>query len=260
MSLAELLAEARLLDSGFGMSVPADWLQGRTAYGGFSAALALTAALRAGGAHLPPLRSAQVSFVGPLYGELEVTARVLRLGKNATWVAAEVLREGEVSLLASFVFMGPVPSSLHLDDRPVPTGLIAPETAKVLVPNPMMPAFIQQLEIRFALPPSAEKQPELCWWVRLKDRSGLDAMSELMLIADALPSGALPLLDPGTPASSMTWQMNLLDPAPTTRDGWWLLRSRADFAENGGVSQAMHIWNADGAAIASGMQAVAVFG
>ena len=82
------------------------------------------------GGELPPLRSAQVSFVGPLYGEVEARARVLRRGKNATWVSAEVLRDGEVGLTASFVFMGPVESSLHLNDCRRPPALIPLDEAR----------------------------------------------------------------------------------------------------------------------------------
>jgi hypothetical protein len=43
---------------------PANWLQGRTIYGGLSVALALQAALRDGPTGLPPLKSAQIAFVG----------------------------------------------------------------------------------------------------------------------------------------------------------------------------------------------------
>jgi len=77
------------LEGGFRAEVPASWHQGRTAYGGLSSALALIAAQRAGGA-MPPLRSAQVSMIAPLFGTIEVRASVQRRGRNATWVSAEI--------------------------------------------------------------------------------------------------------------------------------------------------------------------------
>ena len=85
-------------------------------------------------------------------------------------------------------------------------------------------------------------------------------MTEILLIADSLPPGVLPLMHPGVPVSSMTWLCNLLTPTPSTRDGWWLLRSSGDYSEQGCSSQRMAIWNADGEPIASGMQSVALFG
>jgi len=123
MSLSAILDGAEPLEDGFGTAIPADWHQGRTAYGGFSAALALSAAMKLGGV-MPPLRSAQVSFVGPLSGAVTARAKVLRSGRNATWVAAEIAGEGGVGLTATFVFMGPVDSALHLNDRSLPEGLI----------------------------------------------------------------------------------------------------------------------------------------
>jgi acyl-CoA thioesterase len=259
MSLRAILSAATPREGGFAAVIPEDWHQGRTAYGGLSSALALCAAtgLRE---NLPPLRSAQVSFVGPLHGEVELRARVLRSGRNATWIAAEATRAGEVGLTASFVFMGPVDSALHLNHRPAPAALIPPDAAQAFAMR-HSPAFLRHhFEVRFALPRSGEKAPELCWWVRAREREGLDPMVALLLIADSLPPGVLPLLDPGVPVSSMTWQCNLLTPAPRTREGWWLLRSSGEYAEHGCSSQRMEIWNADGEPVVAGMQSVAVFG
>jgi acyl-CoA thioesterase len=259
VSFSDVVSAAEPVEGGLRCAIPADWHQGRTAYGGFSATLALTTAMRMAG-ELPPLRSAQLSFVGPLHGTVEARARVLRQGRNATWIGAEIAREGDVGLTASFVFMGPVASGLHLNDRPAPAERIAPEAARPFAMT-HSPAFLQShFEVRFALPRSADKRPELCWWVRARERGGLAPVVELMLIADALPPGVLPLLAPKTPVSSMTWQCNLLMPLPATRDGWWLLRSRGDYAEQGCSSQQMEIWNADGQPVLAGIQSVAIFG
>jgi acyl-CoA thioesterase len=256
---SEVLAQARDRAGNLAIVVPEDWHQGRTAYGGFSSALALTAAMRAGGA-LPPLRSAQVSMIAPLYGEVEVRARLVRRGRNAIWMVADIIREGEVGFTASFVFMGPVESTLHLNDRPVPEGLVPLDEARSFV-NERGPAFLRNhFDVRFALPKGEGKRSEMCWWVRLCERDGLDAMTELLLCADALPPGVMSLLTPATPVSTMQWQCNLLTPAPATRDGWWLLRSTGDYAENGCSSQRMAIWNAEGQPMMAGMQSVALFG
>ncbi len=261
MTFSALIAAAKRHDCGFVFAVPQEWHQGRTAYGGFSSAVSLTAAMEVGGDSLPPLRSAVVSFVGPVYGEIDVRARVLRRGKNAKWIAVELMREGEVVLTATFVFMGPVDSSVHLNDCPPPEHVIPPELAEPYRPHAHMPSFVANyFDAGFALPKGADKRPDMCWWVRLKDRAGIDPMAEMLLIADVLPPGVMPLMSRGTPVSSMTWQSNLLTAAPVTRDGWWLLRSTGDYAENGCSSQVMRMWNADGAPVMAGMQAIALFG
>ncbi|MEO5586860.1 MAG: thioesterase family protein [Novosphingobium sp.] len=264
MDFTALIEAAEPLEQGLRLAIPPSWHQGRTGYGGFSAAVALAAAQRVGGA-LPPLRSAQVSFVGPLYGEIEARAKVLRQGKNATWISAELTRATEqapeVGLTASFVFMGPVESALHLNACAPPEALVPVDEARPVSRTAHAPAFIREhFEVRFAVPRPAEATPEVCWWVRPNAHAALDAMIAPLLCADAVPPGVLPLMQPGIMVSSMTWQVNMLTPTPATRDGWWLLRSVGTYAEAGCSSQQMQLWNADGEPILSAIQSVALFG
>lgn len=261
MSFAALIAGAGQADGSLALTVPDTWLQGRTAYGGFSAALALEAALRAGGEGLPPLRSAQFAMIAPVAGAVTASAQVLRRGRNATWIEARIDCGGNVAFTASLVFMGPVDSQLHIHDRPAPDALVPVESARAVTYNPHTPAFLaNNFESRHALPPAPKPQAEICRWVRPKDWQALDPMVALLLTGDALPPGVMPLMTAGVPVSTMHWQVNLLTPAPFTRDGWWLLRSFGDYAEKGCSSQRMGLWNADGDAVMAGMQSVALFG
>lgn len=260
MNFLEILAGAEPHDSGFRLAIPEDWHQGRTAYGGLSAALALEAARQVGGSSLPPVRSALVSFVGPLFGLVEVQARVLRTGRNATWISADILRDGEVGLTASFVFMGAVQSSLHLNERPLPEGLVPVEQARERT-SPMAPVFLREhFETRYAVPRGDAPSAEIALWVRPRVHQGIDPATALLLSADALPPAIFPLLAAPAPISSMTWQANFLSAAPATRDGWWLLRSRGDYAENGCASEVLEGWTLGGEPVMAGMQSIAVFG
>ena len=257
MSLPQVLAAARPIEGGFAAAIPENWMQGRTSYGGLSAALALAAAQRLAD-DLPPLRSATVNFVGPLAGEVEVRARVLRRGRNATWIDAEVSSEAGLGLTATFVFMGAVEASaLHLHDVPMPD--VVPLAEAIPLPATAGPSFAPNFERRFAQHRSDNKRPEIIWWERLTDAEGLDPMLALILLGDALPPGVMPLTGPA-PVSSMTWLINMLTPLPTTDDGWYLLRAAANYAEKGCSSQDMAIWNTRGEAVAVGMQSIAVFG
>jgi acyl-CoA thioesterase len=182
----ELLASVEQAGDASELSIPESWHQGRTAYGGFSAAVALHAARRAAGVSAP-LRSGQVAFVGPLHGTVEARARMLRSGKNATWCGVELIREGEVGLTATFVFMGPVESALHLNDTPPPADLIPVEQARPLRFVERSPSFLRNhFEVRFARPRSEERLPEFCWWVRPREHAGLDPTIAALLSADAV--------------------------------------------------------------------------
>lgn len=234
--------------------IPDSWLQGRTAYGGLSTALALHVA-QVSDTELPPLRSALVAFVGPLSGDVVVRASRLRRGRNAAFVQADVESEAGLGLRATFVFMGPIRSTLEhrrgeAPDFPAPD--ISTQTYRGFSVLP----FTQNFEFldRRDGPPA-----EWLRWVRLVERDGLDPLVELVAVADCLPPAAMQLMGGLAPLSSMTWQLNLLGPAPHTHDGWWLLRAQTDYVSEGSSSQRMAIWTAAGQPVAEQMQSVAIF-
>jgi acyl-CoA thioesterase len=237
-------------------TIPETWLQGRTSYGGLSAALALHAAQQSD-EDLPPLRSALVAFIGPLSGEVTIRASRLRRGRNAAFIQADVESEAGLGLRATFVFMSAVESKLDYQVGQAPAFPVPGPDDTTFKGNSAV-SFAQNFEL---LDRRDETVGPAEWlrWVRLNEREGLDPMVELMAVADCLPPAALKLIGGPAPCSSMTWQVNILGPAPVTTDGWWLLRTNADYAKAGSSSQEMMIWNADGQPIAEQMQSVAIF-
>ncbi|CCA93730.1 thioesterase family protein [Novosphingobium sp. PP1Y] len=256
---AQVLASGETLEDGLAVEVPSRWLQGRTAYGGFSSALALVAAQQVGG-DLPPLRSAQLAMMAPLSGRIEAHAKVERQGRNATWVSAQITGDKGPAFTASFVFMGAIESTLTLDERPVPDDVVALEDAPPMAPDLLAPFIRDHFDVRLGVAMQGEREPDYCWWLRSRDWGTLDPMVEILLCGDGLPPGVLPMMPALVPVSSMHWQVNLLTALPQTRDGWWLLRSTGDFARHGCSSQRMAMWNAQGQAILAGMQSIALFG
>lgn len=178
---AALLAEAEEIEGGFAFDITDDWLQGRTAYGGLTSALALAAAQRVD-PELPPLRSGQFAMIAPLAGRVEARARIVRKGRNATWVAAELSNEKGVGFSASFVFMRQIESAADIAGYPLPEGVSPVADAKP-VPMDHAPQFLKQnFDARFALPKSALGEADLCWWVRLRARENLDPALEAVLV------------------------------------------------------------------------------
>lgn len=254
--ISQLLAGAHRFEGGFGTAIPLDWMQGRTAYGGLSAALALQAALELE-TDLPPLRSAQVAFIGPLAGEVRITATRLRRGRNAAFIQSDVTSEAGLGLRATFVFMAELPSAI-LHDEAGRAPLPPPSAGAELYTGP--DEFFTG-NFNFFDPGATLGPAEWQRWARLRDRADLHPAVELMAIGDALPPAAFRLAaERRTPLSSLNWQINFLADIPQTRDGWWLLSARADTARHGYSSQRMAIWDADGAPIAEAMQGVAIFG
>jgi len=254
--IADILAAATPVANGFRATVPADWLQGRTSYGGLSSALALHAA-QAVEPDLPPLRSAQVSFIGPLSGDVTVTATKLRRGRNAAFIQADIVSDAGLGLRATFVFMSDQPSRIDLDGRlDSPHRPPAPDAKLYTGPDEFFTGNFNFLDLK----EEARGEAEWLRWARLRAADDLDPMVQVLAVADALPPAAFKLLGKQpAPISSLTWIINLLTPTPATTDGWWLLSARSDHAKNGCSSQSMMLWNADGRPIAQGMQSVAIF-
>src|SRR5688572_20535682 len=84
-TLSFLLGARTRHDGGVRFEVPADWLQGRTSFGGLISVMAVQAMRDVVGAAWGPevhLRALQTSFIGPVtQGPVEVVVNLLREGK-----------------------------------------------------------------------------------------------------------------------------------------------------------------------------------
>ena len=242
------------------VTLPADeWLQGRTLYGGASALVAYTAAVRAL-PDLPPLRSAQVAFVAPVGDKVEPKVEVVRRGRNVAQVRCDLLVGGVVALTAFFLFGTEREANAKHPASKVEPWPGPPEDMDVAM-HGGGPAFIQNnFELRRAQKTQGAGPPVVRRWIRLKDRKTLDPTSTLVLVGDTLPPGAMRAMERQGPISSINWSFNLLDPDAETRDGWWLAETASDHADGGYSSERLRLWNADGNLVMTGQQCVAIFG
>ena len=236
-----------------------DWLQGRTLYGGASALVAYTAAVRAV-PDLPPLRSAQIAFIAPVGERVEPKVEVVRRGRNVAQVRSELL-VGEVPALTAFMLFGNARETNAAHEAATVEPWPGPPEDNETVDMTKGPAFAStNYEWRRAQDERGPGQPVVRRWIRLKDRGTLDPIPELVLVGDTLPPGAMRAMQRQGPISSINWSLNILDPEATTRDGWWLAETASDHAEAGYSSERLRLWNADGKLVMVGQQCVAVFG
>ncbi|MGJ3648894.1 thioesterase family protein [Sphingomonas sp. GlSt437] len=258
--IARILAGAVAGEDGLRLTIPSDWMQGRTSYGGLSSAIALHAA-QAAEPDLPPLRSAQISFIGPLAGDVRITATKLRRGRNAAFMQSDIVSEAGLGFRATFVFMADQQSQIDYVDQPyVAPPPPAPDAKLYTGPEEFFTGNFNFRDLKTHADGTPLGKAEWLRWARLRGLGALDPMVEIMAVADGLPPAAFKMLDNRfAPISSLTWIVNLLTPTPKTKDGWWLLSARSNYARNGCSSQDMAIWNADGELIATGMQSVAIF-
>lgn len=237
----------------------ADWMQGRTLYGGASALVAYTMATRAF-TGLPPLRAGQVAFVAPVGEEIALNAEIVRQGRNVTQVRSEILSEGRIALTAFWLFgEGREPNAVHAAARPE-NWPAAPEDNPVIT-HELAPQFItRNFELRRAQPKGGDHGASVRRWTRLAGPHDLDPVSTLVLMGDVNPPGAMRAMQRRGPISSVNWSFNVLDAASRSRDGWYLAENTSQHADAGYSSERLRMWDTEGRQVLDGIQCVAVFG
>ncbi len=249
-------------DDGLTGHVPESWRQGRTAYGGATTGLAF-AAVQKTFSDLPPLRSFQTAFIGPVGGAPFFVPKLLRQGRNVTSVGVDVHSDGKLAARLTFVFGGARDSALN-QTLPAPEAP-APDACEDFTPEfarSFVPVFFLRFETKLIAghrPMSGAEDGYIRAWSRHVDPASRDGMTAFVTLADVLPPAAIPTFKAFGPVSSVNWHMNILDPDAGTTDGWWHVETKLTAAQDGYSSQVMRFWNRDGRLVAEGSQNVAIF-
>lgn len=260
LDLTRTLELMRGEGDGFTAVLAPNWAQGRAGFGGMVAALGLEAIRRRAGTDWP-LRSLTVAFVGPAVGDLAIEVQPLRAGRSAAFLQA-VLRAGDPVVATVSACFGPDRASeltLHAPAGPdVPPPEACPEIPLV---DGVTPTFLRNLEIRIAEGRIFDGSggAELLWWVRHRDVRARGTEAGFVALLDTLPPAGAGLLTRPAPLSSLTWMVDFPTADFTTDDGWYLLRSTADYVGGGFSGQSMTAWTRSGRLAALHRQSVAIF-
>ncbi len=248
--------------AGLEIDLDDSWRQGRTVYGGLTAGLSLAAATR-DHADLPPLRSMQITFVGPVTETPTFTTRLLRQGRNVSSILVEGLAEGKTVSMATLMF-GKSRESHIVQDLPMPdcpspkdTPPFHPEEHLASVPG--FAHHYDLLHIEGDRPFTGSDRGYIRCWTRHKDPLSWGSTDSFICLGDVMPPSAFPMFKTMGPISSMNWQMNMLVDDVSSDDGWYQIETILNAAAGGYCTQLMRFWNRKGDLIAEGMQSVAVF-
>ena len=258
-SYTDLITAIAATETGFTVNVTDDWRQGRTTYGGLSAALCVEAAQRTF-PDAPPLRSAQFAFVGPAAGELSIQVKPLRQGKSTLFVAVDLVGEQGVATHGVLTFGAVRASAVAYSEVPCPA-IAPPEACEFFFPGGRGgPNFTSQFEVRMAggARPLSGAPPEYLLWIRHRDPAAR-SLSALVALADTPPPPAMTLFPSFGPISTMTWALDIVGLPDANDDGWRLLRSRAETIADGYSTQDMTLWDGAGTPLIVARQNVAVF-
>lgn len=277
-SFVELLTPVASAPGELQFEISEDWLQGRSAFGGLQAALALAAMRQLTGVSAP-LRVLQTTFMAPVPpGVVSVRAQVLRAGKSVTHVEARIEAEGHTLALFVGVFGAGRASNIVVTMPAPPLPAKGPEGLKDLPFFPgVAPNFIQHYAMRWAeggWPFSNTPGPVTRIWLKARDAAPDPAVfgehaAELALVAltDAIPSPAISWLKLPAPASSLTWTLELIEPAPSPGDAqrfgvghdYWRIDSEIHSAKEGYIAQTAVVHSPDNRPVALSRQSVVIF-
>jgi acyl-CoA thioesterase len=258
-SLAEIVSR---VGANTPVPVPETWTQGRTAYGGLTAALSVVAAQQAVGDDAPPLRSAHFAFTAPAVDSLELSGTVLRQGRSVTSVSVQAVSQGKVAAQATVVLASPRPSGVVHDLLHAP-GVPGPEDCPPFADaDSPRPAFAENFDMRRAVgdgPLHPEGPPRYVAWVRHRDAADVDPVVALLALGDALPPAATAVFETWAPVSTITWDVHMCRDDLADASGWFLVDSTGDHAADGYSHQIMRVYDADRRVVMVASQTVAVF-
>lgn len=267
--LATLLAARNKLENRVRFEIPVDWLQGRTSFGGLISVIAVQAMRDVAGAAWPAdvrLRALQTSFIGPVaQGPVEVEVNLLREGKNVRQVQALVKQEGQTAALLLGVFGSARETQVAPISPKRPPAPTEPEHTPLRALSPgVAPNFTQHMDMRFAgggAPFSGTPCTSTLIHLRLigEPASAIDTELLTVLLADVPPTPLLSQFSKPTPASSVSWELELR-PLPASTEGWWRVDTEVLAAAGGYSNQATRLWSPDGELAALGYQVVTVYG
>jgi len=244
--------------SDFTGSAPESWAQGRTLYGGMTTALAWAATERSQ-PDLPPLRSAQIAFVGPAAGQLTISPEVIRRGRSAAFVRTSVT--GEAGPAAECLFSCGAARDSRVEHRSVAAPAVPPPSScEPLFAGGPGPSFAQNFQMLLAAGsrPFSGGDPSFTCWTRFARPQGVEPLTALLALADALPPAAMVSFPEFGVISSMTWSIEV-DALPNSNDDWFLQQATAEDTADGYSRQAMTLWDERGRRLFAARQTVAIF-
>lgn len=269
MNVDQLLAAAKNAVSAMSSAEPLvlsnEWTQGRTGFGGITAAM-LVAAAETKVEDDKQLLSVSTNFVGPLLANtpFSIEVEVLREGKNVIQLMARAIQEQQTVIVQQLCFGLPRPSTIAIEIQ-VQHQLSAPEQDTFLTEHPeLAPAFIQNFDIDLrsgSEPFTGSEHSHLHGWMRFKQAPEAFGYPHVTCLVDAWPPTVLQQFSQFTPCSTISWYLEFVQPQPAMKPEQWLAyQCHTNQGSDGYVHTQADIWNEAGELVAISRQTVAVFG
>ena len=246
------------------LSIPGDWAQGRTAFGGISAGMAFQA-IKTQVVDDRLLRSYTTNFVGPLSLNTPFVIRVtcLRTGKNVSQYTGEIIQDGQVCVFVQACFGTARESRVRVENTQK-HDMPAPKKAKFIPQIPKVtPKFFRHFDLAInegGMPFTHRETSFYHGFMRFSVPPKVITDAHLITMVDAWPPTLLQMLRWPAPASTVSWNLEFIHPhAEVSGEDWFAYQVHTRQAADGYGHTEATIWNSNNDVVALSRQTVAVF-
>lgn len=245
------------------------WAQGRSVFGGLTAAVALEHIERLHSPQDQQLRSVQVNFCGPTVTDHPTTFDVIPLssGRSVTQTMVQLVQDGVVKTQVTAIY-----AKRRTSDVQVASSTYSiPTDRNTFQPLPYIdkvtPAFIQHLKLVYDsgnFPFTGSDKTVVSGWMQFSDLDVHNdaelSNSALLALIDAWPPALLSLLKKPSPASSIGWNVEFIQPniKISAREELYYRCEIREACDGYGHTEA-YIYNSSGELIALSRQLVGVY-
>ncbi len=264
MLFEQLLQKARTENE---LSINPSWGQGRTLFGGLSAALAYEK-IRQNIDASRPLRSLSVNFSGQALADVPftITEQVLSNGKSISQVNGQVQQNDRIVTQICACFGTGRKSDIEVPSPKAELPLLGSHPRFNYMKG-LTPEFVQHFEFEYCkgqLPFSNSPLNELSGWVQFKNSGDDFTESHLIALIDAWPPTVLQKLKTIAPCATVSWNIEMLQPLsmleqPLSGDSWIYYEAVIKQAHQGYAHTEAKIYAQDGTLLALSRQLIAVY-
>lgn len=245
------------------VSIDDSWAQGRSIFGGLSAALILAHVKANIDFEDKELRSANINFCAAIevQTECQLSFTVLSNGKSVMQIQGQLVQHGVIRTMATFCFGRQRASTITIDTaKHTPrdqTGISMPFLAGIA------PNFIQHIDLKFSsqhLPFSGLGDGHVHGLMAFKQASASMNDTAILALIDAWPPAILPMLKTPAPASTITWNVEFIQPSDSLKpDDFLYYDCQVIQAEQGYAHTEGKIYHPNGTLLALSRQLVGVY-
>jgi acyl-CoA thioesterase len=259
----DLLSQAK--DSA--ISIDASWGQGRTLFGGLSAALAFKK-LRSNTDSTRPLRSLAVNFCGQtlVNTPFSINEQLLSAGKSISQINGQVLQNNRIVTQVCACFGDERASDIEISSPKIELPELG-NNPRLNYAKGLTPEFVQHFEFEYCkgqFPFSNSPKNELAGWVHFKESGETFTEAHLIALIDAWPPTVLQKLKTPAPCASISWNLEIVQPlsllkSPLQADTWLYYDAEIKQAHHGYAHTEAKIYTPDGTLLALSRQLIAVY-